>query len=85
MGRTYNSLNDSIRAEAAYRRALDLFPPVLPGHSYTARIAPNHLNVFINLGHLIAKDERRLSEADDVCYSKLSLNQLVWHYGKMAL
>ena len=36
------------------------------GQSYTTRIAPNHLNVFLNLGNLLAKDESRLLEADSV-------------------
>ena len=36
------------------------------GQSYTARIAPNHLSVFLNLGSLISKNESRLLEADAV-------------------
>ena len=66
VGRVYNTLDQPVEAEQAFRRALDLFPPVKPGQSYTARVAPNHLNVFINLGSLIAKDESRLAEADTV-------------------
>ena len=39
---------------------------MISGQSYTARIAPSHLNVFINLGNLISKDDSRLMEADAV-------------------
>jgi hypothetical protein len=72
-------------AESAFRTALDLLPPVIPGwykfmlqqtclgkhsgfpgQSYSTRIAPNHLNVFINLGNLISKNSSRLLEADSV-------------------
>jgi len=37
------------------------------GQSYTTRIAPNHLNVFINLANLLSKNSSRLHEADAVC------------------
>ena len=36
------------------------------GQSYIARVAPNHLNVFVNLGNLISRDDSRLLEADAV-------------------
>lgn len=39
-------------------------PKAKPGESYQARIAPNHLNVFVNLANLIAKNATRLEEAD---------------------
>lgn len=41
-----------------------MLPKARPGQSYQARIAPNHLNVFLNLANLIAKNETRLEEAD---------------------
>jgi tetratricopeptide (TPR) repeat protein len=41
-----------------------LLPKAKPGESYQARIAPNHLNVFVNLANLIAKNATRLEEAD---------------------
>ena len=31
VGRTYNNLNISLSAERAFRRAIDLFPPVIKG------------------------------------------------------
>ena len=39
---------------------------VLSGKRYTARVAPQHLRAFVNLGTLIARDESRLQEADQV-------------------
>lgn len=36
------------------------------GKSYQARIAPNHLNVYLNLASLVSKDPSRLMEADKV-------------------
>lgn len=41
-----------------------MLPKAKPGESYQARIAPNHLNVFVNLANLIAKNATRLEEAD---------------------
>ncbi|XP_036347215.1 protein O-mannosyl-transferase Tmtc3 [Rhagoletis pomonella] len=64
VGRTYNNMQQYDQAEVAYRRAKSLFPQVKPGESYQARIAPNHLNVFINLAQLIARNSTRLEEAD---------------------
>ncbi|XP_049307444.1 uncharacterized protein LOC105223869 [Bactrocera dorsalis] len=64
VGRTYNNLQQYEQAELAYRQAKALFPQVKPGESYQARVAPNHLNVFINLAQLIARNRTRLEEAD---------------------
>ncbi|XP_072160483.1 protein O-mannosyl-transferase Tmtc3 [Bemisia tabaci] len=64
VGRTYNHLKMFKEAEAAYLKAKALLPKAKPGESYQARIAPNHLNVFLNLANLIAKNETRLEEAD---------------------
>jgi len=47
-----------------YAQAKSLLPKAKPGESYQARIAPNHLNVFLNLANLIARNETRLEEAD---------------------
>ena len=44
---------------------------VVTGQSYTTRVAPNHLNVFINLGNLLSKNSSRLHEADAVRYRLL--------------
>ncbi|XP_004517548.1 transmembrane and TPR repeat-containing protein CG4050 [Ceratitis capitata] len=64
VGRTYNNMQQYEQAELAYQKAKSLFPQVKPGESYQARIAPNHLNVFINLAQLIARNRTRLEEAD---------------------
>ena len=42
------------------------------GQTYTARIAPHHLNVFLNLGNLLAKNDSRLMEADAVSTPSIS-------------
>ncbi|XP_050391330.1 protein O-mannosyl-transferase TMTC3 isoform X1 [Patella vulgata] len=73
VGRTYNNLNMSREAEQAYRKAIALFPPVISGKSYTARIAPNHLNVYLNLASLVSKDEKRLHEADELLRTAISM------------
>ncbi|KAJ8894958.1 hypothetical protein PR048_000266 [Dryococelus australis] len=64
VGRTYNHLKMFKEAEDAYLKAKSLLPKAKPGESYQARIAPNHLNVFLNLANLIARNETRLEEAD---------------------
>ncbi|XP_026684173.1 transmembrane and TPR repeat-containing protein 3-like, partial [Diaphorina citri] len=64
VGRTYNHLKLYGKAEEAYLRAKSLLPKAKPGESYQTRIAPNHLNVFLNLANLIAKNSTRLEEAD---------------------
>ena len=73
VGRTYAALNMPIEAEVAYRLALSLLPPVKPGQSYTARVAPNHLNVFINLGNLLVKNSSRLEEVDSLLRTAISM------------
>ncbi|KAK6642319.1 hypothetical protein RUM44_014042 [Polyplax serrata] len=64
VGRTYKHLKMFKKAEEVYLRAKSLLPKAKPGESYQARIAPNHLNVFLNLTNLIAKNETRLEEVD---------------------
>uniref|UniRef100_A0A182YA59 Protein O-mannosyl-transferase TMTC3 n=2 Tax=Anopheles stephensi TaxID=30069 RepID=A0A182YA59_ANOST len=64
VGRTYNHLKMFKEAEQAYLKAKSLLPKAKPGESYQARIAPNHLNVFLNLANLISKNATRLEEAD---------------------
>ncbi|CAH1799956.1 unnamed protein product [Owenia fusiformis] len=73
VGRTYNNLNNTQKAEEAFRVALSLMPPIKPGESYTTRIAPNHLSVFVSLGNLVAKDPNRLREADQLYRSAISM------------
>ena len=45
-------------------QAKSLLPRARPGQVYQARIAPNHLNVFLNLANLLARNRSRLEEAD---------------------
>ncbi|ALC41109.1 CG4050 [Drosophila busckii] len=73
VGRTYNNLKLYKEAEQAYMRAKSLFPQAKPGVSYHARIAPNYLNVFINLANLIAKNQTRLEEADHLYRQAISM------------
>ncbi|CAG2231886.1 TMTC [Mytilus edulis] len=73
VGRTYNNMNMSTEAEEAYMKALHLFPPIIPGRSYTARIAPNHLNVYLNLATLMVKNDSRLHEADKMLQTAVSM------------
>ncbi len=64
LGRTYNHLKLYREAEEAYLRAKALLPASRPGETYQARVAPNHLNVFVNLATLISRNGTRLEEAD---------------------
>lgn len=73
VGRTYNNLKMYAEAEQAYLKAKSLFPRIKPGESYQARIAPNHLNVFINLANLIARNQTRLEEADILYRQAISM------------
>lgn len=70
VGRTYNNMNNFVMAEAAYLKARSLMPQPRPGQPYTARIAPQHLSVFLNLGNLVAKKGgdgiEHLEEADNL-------------------
>ncbi len=66
VGRIYNHLKLYTEAEEAYLHAKALLPKARPGESYQARVAPNHLNVFLNLATLIAKNGSRLEEADSL-------------------
>nr|NVI79160.1 putative transmembrane and TPR repeat-containing protein CG4050-like protein [Cucujiformia] len=73
VGRTYNHLKMFKEAEEAYLRAKSLLPKAKPGESYQARIAPNHLNVFVNLANLISKNVTRLEEADMLYRQAISM------------
>ena len=64
VGRVYNHMKRFNEAEEAYLKAKSLLPKSRPGESYQARVAPNHLNVFLNLATLIAQNGSRLEEAD---------------------
>lgn len=73
VGRTYNHLKMFKEAEEAYLKAKSLLPKAKPGESYQARIAPNHLNVFLNLANLISKNATRLEEADMLYRQAISM------------
>nr|NVI79203.1 putative transmembrane and TPR repeat-containing protein CG4050-like protein [Cucujiformia] len=73
VGRTYNHLKMFKEAEEAYLKAKSLLPKAKPGESYQARIAPNHLNVFVNLANLISKNATRLEEADMLYRQAISM------------
>nr|NVI79275.1 putative transmembrane and TPR repeat-containing protein CG4050-like protein [Cucujiformia] len=73
VGRTYNHLKMFKEAEEAYLQAKSLLPKAKPGESYQARIAPNHLNVFVNLANLISKNATRLEEADMLYRQAISM------------
>ena len=45
----------------------------LAGKSYAARLALKDLNVFVDLGNLISRDNGRLLEADAVSWNTLTL------------
>nr|XP_050041249.1 protein O-mannosyl-transferase Tmtc3-like isoform X1 [Dermacentor andersoni] len=73
VGRTYNNLLMFEEAETAFRKAKDLLPRPKPGEPYKARIAPNHLNVFLNLANLISRNSSRLEEADALYRQAISM------------
>ncbi|XP_061576896.1 protein O-mannosyl-transferase TMTC3 [Cololabis saira] len=73
VGRTYKNLNRSKEAEEAYLVAKALMPQVIPGKKYATRVAPNHLNVYINLANLIRANESRLEEADQLYRQAISM------------
>lgn len=73
VGRTYKNLNRTKEAEESYMLAKSLMPQIIPGKKYAARIAPNHLNVYINLANLIRANESRLEEADQLYRQAISM------------
>ncbi|XP_005113590.2 protein O-mannosyl-transferase TMTC3, partial [Aplysia californica] len=73
VGRTYVNLNRSAPAEKAYLKAIDLFPPIKKGKSYQARIAPSHLNAYLNLANLVSKDPARLDKAEQLLRQAITM------------
>uniref|UniRef100_A0A3Q4B2P4 dolichyl-phosphate-mannose--protein mannosyltransferase n=1 Tax=Mola mola TaxID=94237 RepID=A0A3Q4B2P4_MOLML len=73
VGRSYKNLNKSKEAEDAYLVAKSLMPQIIPGKKYATRVAPNHLNVYINLANLIRANESRLEEADQLYRLAISM------------
>lgn len=53
--------------------SLSTTPQVIPGKKYATRVAPNHLNVYINLANLIRANESRLEEADQLYRQAISM------------
>ena len=66
IGRTYNLLHNYHEAENAYKSAKRLLPRASNGGKKIVRIAPNTLNLFLNLGNLVARNSSRLEEADSL-------------------
>ncbi|GBM91445.1 Transmembrane and TPR repeat-containing protein CG4050, partial [Araneus ventricosus] len=73
VGRTYHHLHMYEEAEKAFREAKDLLPRPKTGEPYQARVAPSHLNVFLNLGNLISRNSSRLEEADALYKQAISM------------
>lgn len=73
IGRTYNNLGMYNDAEKAFWKAKALLPKARPGEPYQTRIAPNHLNVFLNLANLISRNGSRLEEADALYRQAISM------------
>ncbi len=73
VGRVYNHMKRFAEAEEAYLKAKSLLPKSRPGETYQARVAPNHLNVFLNLATLIAQNGSRLEEADSLYRQAISM------------
>ena len=73
VGRALNQLERFEDAEAAYLKAKSLLPRAKQGETYEARVAPNHLNVFLNLATLISKNGSRLEEADSLYRQAISM------------
>ncbi|GFR32178.1 protein O-mannosyl-transferase Tmtc3 [Trichonephila clavata] len=73
VGRTYHHLHMYEEAEKAFRQAKDLLPRPKTGEPYQARVAPSHLNVFLNLGNLISRNGSRLEEADALYKQAISM------------
>lgn len=46
---------------------------IIPGKKYATRVAPNHLNVYINLANLIRANDSRLEEADQLYRQAISM------------
>ncbi|OQR69138.1 transmembrane and TPR repeat-containing protein [Tropilaelaps mercedesae] len=73
VGRTYTNLQMYTEAEEAYLRAKALLPRPRKGEKYQTRIAPNYLNVFLNLANLYARNSSRLEEADALYRQAISM------------
>nr|XP_018672931.1 transmembrane and TPR repeat-containing protein 3 isoform X3 [Ciona intestinalis] len=65
-GRMFENMNDFVAAEKCYKEAKSHLPKPVPGQSYTTRINPHNLQLFIRLANLIKKNSsrHRLEEAE---------------------
>lgn len=73
VGRTLNNLKLYDEAEKAFLAAKTLLPRPRKGQKYQTRIAPNYLNVFLNLANLYARNSSRLEEADALYRQAISM------------
>ncbi|XP_003739935.1 protein O-mannosyl-transferase TMTC3 [Galendromus occidentalis] len=73
VGRTLNNLKLYDEAEKAFLAAKFLLPRPRKGKKYQTRIAPNYLNVFLNLANLYARNSSRLEEADALYRQAISM------------
>lgn len=73
IGRTLNFLGHYQDAEIAYRSAQKLLPTAVPGKKFVTRIAPNSLNLFLNLGNLVARNSSRLEEANNLYMKAIAM------------
>lgn len=70
---SFSKMSFELSNSNSFSQAKSLLPKAKPGESYQARIAPNHLNVFLNLGNLIARNDSRLEEADALYKQAISM------------
>ncbi|GFV57338.1 protein O-mannosyl-transferase TMTC3 [Trichonephila clavipes] len=68
VGRMYNILGMTEKAEKAFWMAKNLLPKVRPGKPYQTHIVPRHLDLFLNLGNLLSRNHSRLEEAQQASF-----------------
>lgn len=74
VGRTYINLNELSLAEEYLHKAKSLLPTRKKiGKVGNVHVALSHLNVFINLGNLIARNQSRLDEAEQLYRAAIEL------------
>ncbi|CAL1294996.1 unnamed protein product [Larinioides sclopetarius] len=73
VGRMYNSLGMTEKAEKAFWMAKNLLPKVRPGKTYQTHIVPRHLDLFLNLGNLLSRNHSRLEEAQELYKEAISM------------
>ncbi|GFQ78783.1 protein O-mannosyl-transferase Tmtc3 [Trichonephila clavata] len=73
VGRMYNILGMTEKAEKAFWMAKNLLPKVRPGKPYQTHIVPRHLDLFLNLGNLLSRNHSRLEEAQELYKEAISM------------